>query len=202
MAQQWDTVVFSDESSFTLRPLKNHTRIWRNIGTRYEIDIIVHTFKSGNALLSIWGMVSSIGRSPLVRITGTLDQFKYIEILKQHVTPFEDRHTNAYIGFMYHHDGCGPHRAKRVAEFLHLNLINVLSRPAQSPELNPIENVWAIMKRRLRMQPKYLNTADELYERVSQIWNELPNSYFIKLSHSMVQRCKMVKNVSDRSCKY
>ena len=154
MTQQWDTVAFSDESSFTLRPLKNHTRIWRTIGTRYETDNIVPTFKSGNASLSIWGMFSSIGRSPLVRITGTLDQFKYIEILKQHVIPFKDRQSNANIGFMYHHDGCEPHRAMRVAEFLHVNSINVLPRSAQSPDLNPIENVWAIMKRRLRMLPK------------------------------------------------
>ena len=76
MAQQWDTVALSDESSFTLRPLKNHTRLWRTIGTRYETDNMVPTFKSSNALLSIWGLFFSIGRSPLVRISGTLDQFK------------------------------------------------------------------------------------------------------------------------------
>ena len=80
MMQQWDTVAFSDESSFTLRRLKNHTRIWRNFGTRYETDNIVHTFKSGNASLSIWSMYSSIVSSSLVSTSGTLNQFKYIEI--------------------------------------------------------------------------------------------------------------------------
>ena len=160
------------------------------------------TFKSGNTSLSISGMFSSIERSPLVRISGTLDQFKYIQILKKHVIPFKDRHSNADIGFMYQHGGCRPHRAKRVAEFLHQNSINVLSWPGQSPDLNPIENVWPIMKRRLRMQPKYPSTSDELYEQLSQIWNELPNNYFIKLSHYMVQRCRMVKNVNGCSCIY
>ena len=96
---------------------------------------------------------------------------------------------------MYQRDGCGPHRAKRVAEVLHNHSINVLPWPAQSLDLNPIKNVKAIMKRRLRMQPKYPNTADRLYEKLSQKYNELPDNYFNKLSHSVVQRCKIVKTL-------
>ncbi len=200
--KQWDEVAFSDESSFTLRPVKNRSRVWRKVGTRYEIDDIVPTFKFGNASLRIWDMFLSHRRSPLVRISGTLNEFKYIEILRQYVLPHKHRHHAANLRFIYQHDGCGQHHAKRVAEYLNANDVNVLPWPAQSPDLNLIENVWGIMKRRLHTLPKYPNTADELYAQLCEIWSGLPDDYFTKLSHSMIQRCKIIKNVSRCSCKY
>ena len=45
------------------------------------------------------------------------------------------------------------------------------------------------------MQPKHPSTTDEIHKQLSQIWNELPENYFIRLSHSMVQRCKMIKKL-------
>ena len=77
-------------------------------------------------------------RSFLVRIEETLDQFKYIEILKQHELPFRIVHMEKNLGFMYQHDGCGPHRAMGEAAFLEANCVNVLPWPPQSPDLNPI----------------------------------------------------------------
>ncbi len=93
--QQWDAIAFSDESLFTLRSVKNYSRVWRKVGTRYETDNIVPTFKFGNSLLCIWGMFSSHGHSTLIHISGTLNQSKYIEILKQHVLPLKNTHHAA-----------------------------------------------------------------------------------------------------------
>jgi len=200
-AQKWENVAWTDESSFTLRPTKNHSRVWRKVGTRYETQNMVPTFKSGNASLCIWGMFSAHGRSPLVRISGTLNQHKYINILQQYVLPFKTTVYPSNAAFTYQHDGCGPHRAKRVGEFLNANGVDVLPWPAQSPDLNPIENV-AIMKRRLRERSKYPTTPDSLFLVLCEIWDALPEAYFIKLAHSMVHRCKAVANVSGNSTKY
>ena len=79
--QQWSKVAFTDECSFTLRPMKNYIRVWRREGSRYETANMVHTFKSGYVSMSVWGLFSARGRTPLVRIVGTLNQQKYIEIL-------------------------------------------------------------------------------------------------------------------------
>ncbi len=147
-------------------------------------------------------MFSRYGRSPLVRTQGTLNQFKYMEILKQYVIPFKNKHNSNNSDFMCRHDGCGPHRAKKVAALLNAIDATISPRSAQSPDLNPIENVWGIMKRRLRIMPKYPTTAEELFGQLCEIWNGLPDGYFIKLSHSMVQRCYAIKNVSCKSSKY
>ena len=153
--QQWDAVDFSDESWLLLRPVKNSFRVWRQAGTRNETDNIVPTLKSGNASLCTWEMYSCLVRSPLVHNSGILNQLKYIDILKQYVLPFKSTQYASDSEFIFQHDECGPHRTKRVSEFLNANNINVLACPAQSPDLKPIESVWGIKKRRLRTQPKY-----------------------------------------------
>ncbi len=45
----------------------------------------------------------------------------------------------------------------------------MLPWPAQSPDMNPIENVWAIMKRRLRKLDKYPTTSDVLFDSLCGI---------------------------------
>ena len=154
------------------------------------------TFKSGNASLSVWNAFSRHGHSPLVSFSGTLNQFKYIQILNQYVLPRKNTHESANLGFIYQHDGRAPHRAKRVVNFLDSNGVNVLPWPAQSPDLNRIENFWVIMKQRLHNSRKYPSTADEIYKQLCQIWNELSHDYFTKLSHSIIQCCKIIENVS------
>ena len=199
---EWNKVAFTDEASFTLRPLKNYVRVWRCEGTRYESRNMVSTFKSGFVSLSVWGQFSSRGRRALVRIDETLNKDKYINILKEHVIPFKNQFNSGNNEFKYQHDGCGPHRARKVAAFLEANNVQVLPWPSQSPELNPIENVWAIMKCRLREIGTYPTTVDESYQNLCEIWDNLPSEYFTSLVNSMVNRTNVIKNVSGCSSKY
>ena len=199
---QWGMVAFTDESSFTLRPIRNHTRVWRNLKTRYLARNMMHTFKSGYVSLSVWGLFSARGRSPLVRIDGKMNQYKYIDTLTQYVLPFKQKYHSRMRDFIYQHDGCGPHRAKRVSAFLQDNGVQVLPYPAQSPDLNPIENVWSTMKRKLRDLHSYPSNPDALYEQLCDIWNKLPDTYFTTLISSMANRCNAIKNVRGSSSKY
>ena len=162
-SQQWSIVAFTDEALCTLRPLKNYARVWRREVERFETQNMLPSFKSGFVSLSVWGMFSSSGRSPLVRIPGTLNQDKYINILQQYVLQFKTVYRPGKNDFLYQHVGCGPHRAKKVSLFLEAKGEEVLPWPAQSSDMNPIENVWAIMKRKLRKLDKYPTTSDELF---------------------------------------
>ncbi len=68
--------MFSDESSFTVRPTNLRAPVWRKEATRYDTANLVPTFKSGYVSLSLWGGFSMYGRTPLVHIEGNLNQVK------------------------------------------------------------------------------------------------------------------------------
>ncbi len=50
------------------------------------------------------GMPTSRGRSPVVRIRGTLNQEKYMSKLQEHVLPFTNTHHPGNKEFVYQHD--------------------------------------------------------------------------------------------------
>ncbi len=135
-------------------------------------------------------------------IDGTLNQSKYIQILDTYVLPFENKYHFGNNEFLHQHDGCGPHRAKKLSAFLDANGAEVLPWPAQSPDLNSIDNVWSTMKRRLRILQRYPTTRDEIFKHLCNIRDELPDKYFHNLVLSMGSRCTAIINVSGKSSKY
>ena len=195
-------VAFSDESSFTVKPTSIRCRVWRKYGTRYELCNMRPTFKSGYVTLSVWAAFSLYGRTPLVRIAGNLNQHKYRDIIEKYLLPFASTYHSGADNFIFQHDGCGPHRAISISNYLTENGIKLLEWPAQSPDLNPIENVWAILKRTLRARCKYPSNADILCNELCTIWEDLPNSYFASLIASMPRRVKYVKRSQGASTKY
>ena len=74
------------------------------------------------------------------------------------------------------------------------NVPEIMDWPSNSPDLNPIENLWAIVKRETeRRMPKNLN---ELERIMVEEWNAIPVSVLINLVDSMKRRCEevIVKN--------
>ena len=63
------------------------------------------------------------------------------------------------MGFIYKHDACGLHQAKSAAAFIDGEKVEVLPWAAQSLNLNLIEDVWALMKFKLRLLITYPSKA-------------------------------------------
>ena len=82
------------------------------------------------------------------------------------------------------------------------NNINSISWPAQSPDLNIIENVWLKLKRRLQCRAENIRTAAELSHAITQEWQALTVEYIQGLYRSLTRRMRKVIRVKGEMTKY
>jgi transposase len=76
--------------------------------------------------------------------------------------------------------------------FMHNNYIRPLDFPPYSPDLNPIENLWADMDK--RMDSTEADTKDELEQLVADTWAATSKDYCEQLARSMPARILQVIN--------
>jgi hypothetical protein len=87
------------------------------------------------------------------------------------------QHMNGRYGqnaWIFQQDGASPHQAKTTKELLAAHcqaLSSDLHWPAQSPDLNVIENLWAILKHKMVGQDA--RTPDELWAQVQIAWDTI-----------------------------
>ena len=78
---------------------------------------------------------------------GNVNQNTYKTLVEENLIPFIQR--NADKSFIFQQDGAPANKAKSFLKFLDENNVELLDWAAESPDLNPIEHVWAIMKKEL-----------------------------------------------------
>ena len=194
---QWKQVLWSDESKFLLR--KQGSRVVRRpVGTRYSDEYTIKTIKHDDYVM-IWGCFTWNGVGKLHQIKGIMDSEMYRQVLIHQMIP-SSRDLFGRNNFIFQHDNDPKHTSGIVKRYIENKGLNLLPWPAQSPDLNPIENLWSELDSRL--SKRTCNTETQLMTVLQEGWANLDHNYLQKLVESMPRRCKAVIKARGRATKY
>ncbi len=147
----------------------------------------------------IWAAMSSAGVGPLCFLKSTVNAAIYQEILEHFMLPSADK-LYGDADFIFQQDLAPAHTAKGTKSWFNDHGVTVLDWPANSPDLNPIENLWGIVKRKMRdTRP---NNADELKATVKETWASIPPQQCHKLITSMPRQIEAVIKAKGAPTKY
>ena len=108
--------------------------------------------------MKVIDIISAFDTGPHARLHGRINATACKEILKKNVPNLRTAINQSAI-FMQDNAPC--HTAKSVKTFLSEEDATVMERPAQSPYMNPIENVWKLLNERAK--EKNPRNAEELW---------------------------------------
>lgn len=115
----------------------------------------------------VWAGISWKGKTPIVIFDGKMNATGFIEVLTAGLVPYL-REVDTNPKFMQDNDP--KHTSRRAGLWLDEKNINWWKTPAESPDLNPIENLWHELKEYVRrvIKPR---TKQELISGILQFWD-------------------------------
>ncbi|KAI4894291.1 hypothetical protein NFI96_022477 [Prochilodus magdalenae] len=192
----WEKVLWSDETKIELFGLNSTRHVWRKKNAAYDPKNTVPTVKHGGGSIMFWGCFSAKGTGLLHRITGKTDGAMYRTILRDNLLP-SARGLKMGRGWVFQHDNDPKHTAKATKDWLKKNHIKVMEWPSQSPDLNPIENLWRELKVRVaKRQPTNLHDLERICK---EEWAKIPPDAVIKKQEKEILRGTKTQNWNPTS---
>ncbi len=138
----------------------------------------------------IWAAMSSAGVGPLCFLKSTVNAAIYLDILEHFMLPSADK-LYGDADFIFQNHQYIPKAG---------SMTMVLDWPANLPDLNLIENLWSIVKRKMRdTRP---NNADDLKAAIKSTWASITPEQCHRLIVSMPQCIDAVIHAKGGPTKY
>ena len=160
--ETFHNVIFSDESSISLEQ-------FRTTCYRKKDEPAKKKPKPKHPLkVHVWAGISRVGATKICIFDGILEAGLYCDILKSTLIPFlwEKLPDHRFM-----QDNDPKHTSRAAKQFMEDNGINWWRTPPESPDLNPIENLWHEVKfyQETRVKPR---TKEQLVDGMKKFWAE------------------------------
>ncbi len=186
----WDSILWSDETKINFFGTDGFKTVWRRKSEEYKEKCMVPTVKRGGGSVLMWGCMSAAGVGELHFIDGIMNSQMYCSILKEKMLP-----SLRALGrrALFQHDNDPKHTSKATVGFLKKNRVKVIQWPSMSPDLNPIEHLWGILKRQVEHHSP--SSIQSLKEVILEEWKKIDLAKCRQLVHSMPRRLgNVIKN--------
>lgn len=178
------------------------TFVRRRVGEEYNPECVVPTVKHGGGSIMIWGCMAASGVGEMHVCDGRMDSCKYINVLENVLqlsfsNIFGDTNME---NVKFQQDNAPCHKSALTMRWFEENNIDLLEWPAQSPDLNPIEHLWSILKRRI--QEHSITSKETLKNVLQQEWSDISSEECRKLVSTMPKRVAAVIKAKGGPTKY
>lgn len=186
--QNWRQVLFSDEKTFELFAHPHNQYIW----TKSAAEVPANPTVKHPPKLHVWAGMAYHGKTELYFFTGCMDAAFYKGILEERLLPDAQRMFGARP-WLFQQDGDPKHTSDLVQAWLRQNVRFIAKGdwPANSPDLNPIENLWAYLQQRVYARDP--RTLAGLQRIIRQEWDAIPIELLHRLVDSMPRRLAAVQ---------
>jgi transposase len=185
----WKHVIWSDESKFELFNKKRRLRVWRKSDEGLQDRHLQPTMKHGGGNIMVWGCFSWFGVGNLTQVNGIMTADGYIDILCENLE--ESMLKMGLEGnYTFQQDNDPKHTAKKTRAFFRSTRIKCMEWPPQSPDLNPIENLWAILDN--KVDKSGVTNKQAYFAALQKAWNDLDPQHLRNLVESIPKRLQLV----------
>ncbi len=164
--------------------------VWQQPGEEYKDKCVLPTVKHGGGSVTVWDCMSAAGTGELQFIEGTMNANMYCDILKQSMIPSLRRLGRRAV---FQHDNDPKHNSKMLR-------VKVMDWPSMSPDLNPIEHLLGILKR--KVEERKVSNIHQLCDVITEERKRTPVATCEALVNSMPKRVKAVLENNGGHTKY
>ncbi|KAA8492385.1 Transposable element Tc1 transposase [Porphyridium purpureum] len=200
----WKNVIFSDKKIFRLDGPHGYNKTYQR--TRGPEPAPTMRRHSGGGSAMFWGTMLWHGLSTLHRVQGSQNAERYRQVMLNVMVPWALelpwRLDQPDCPFIFQQDNAPGHAALSTRELFDTVGIALLDWPARSPDLNPVENLWAIVSRRVHWQRRQFMRLDDMLPVIYDCWRTEAPKYVEALFESMPRRLQACIDAGGRQTKY
>ena len=178
-------VVFTDEKKFNLDGPDGLQKAWT--GPNSE-NILLQRQQNRGGSLMIHATISFEKLISIVEMVGNYTAKDYCEMVESKILPLLGLHfgTSCYV---WQHDNASIHNANETKRFFERHQIQLLPWPTKSPDLNPVENFFGEITRRVYKNNRQFNSIDELWAKIDEVAGDIKADFYGNLYRSLPERC-------------
>ena len=194
---KWDKIIFSDVKKWNLDGPDGFRSFWYDL--RQEKQMFSRRHSEGGGVM-VWAGFASGGTAKICFCKPRMNSDDYQDILADYLLPVGPLITSGDYIFMQ--DNAPIHCSGSTKSWLEVNQVQTLPWPPLSPDLNPIENLWGWLTRRVYAHGRQFCSISDFKHTIVESWSEVTPELRKNLISSMKSRMMKVIQANGGSINY